>query len=296
MSAGTPACLRAASPVARWLRAMALLLVLLACAALAEVAVPPLTGPVVDLSGTLTPEQSRSLDASLREFAKRGSQIAVLLVPTTRPESIEQYSIRVAEAWKIGRAGLDDGAIIVVAKDEREVRIEVGYGLEGAIPDAIAKRIIEDYIVPRFKTGDFHGGLAAGISALVKLIEGEQLPPPSTQWRPSAGKDPGSYVWMLIAAMMVGGMLTRIFGRLTGAGIAGGALGLLGGLVAGSVLIGIVIAFVAFVITLVGGGRPGGYYGGRGGFGGGLGRGGFGGGGFGGGGGGFGGGGASGRW
>ena len=279
-----------------------LLLALAAASALAQVAVPPLSGAVVDLSGTLTPEQSRALDASLRDFAeRRGSQIAVLLVPTTRPESIEQYSIRVAEAWKIGRARLDDGAIIVVAKNDREVRIEVGYGLEGAIPDAIAKRIIEDYIVPRFKAGDFHGGLEAGVSALMKLIEGEKLPPPSQRWRPSAGRDPGSYFWLLIVALVFGGLLTRLFGRLTGAGIAGAALGLIGAVVAGSILVGLIAAVIGFILTLLGGGRPRGYYGGPGGFGGGMGRGGFGrggfgGGGFGGGGGGFGGGGASGSW
>jgi uncharacterized protein len=280
----------------RWPLAAAWLLVLaLLCGrAFAEVAVPPLTGAVVDLTATLTAEQARSLDADLRDFAqRRGSQIAVLLVPTTRPETVEQYAIRVGETWKIGRKSIDDGAIIVVAKNEREVRIEVGYGLEGAIPDITARRVIEDYIVPRFRTGDFHGGLVAGAGALMKLIEGEKLPPPTQQWRSSSGWGADAYFFLLFLALVAAAIARRIFGRLAGAGIVGGAIGAAGGLLTGSILVGIIAAIFAFLVTLAGGSRPGYYGGGLG-----AGRGGFGrgGGGFGGGGGGFGGGGASGRW
>ena len=134
---------------------------------------------MTDLTETLTPDQTAKLEQKLAAFeARKGSQIAVLIVPTTQPEAIEQYSIRVAEQWKLGRKGVDDGALLLVAKDDRALRIEVGYGLEGALPDAIAKRIIEDIIVPRFKTGDFYGGIDAGVDAMIKVVDGEPLPPP----------------------------------------------------------------------------------------------------------------------
>src|SRR5207344_3150798 len=143
----------------------------------------------VDQTGTLSVGDIASLDRTLRDFeARKGSQIAVLIVPTTQPEAIEQYSIRVAEQWKLGRKGVDDGALLLVAKDDRALRIEVGYGLEGALPDAIAKRIVEDIIVPRFKSGDFYGGIDAGVEGMIKVVDGEPLPPPQqTQWR-SPGK------------------------------------------------------------------------------------------------------------
>src|SRR6185295_10628044 len=115
--------------------------------------------------------------------ARKGSQIAVLIVPTTRPEAIEPYSIRVVEQWKLGRKGVDDGALLLVAKNDRALRIEVGYGLEGVLPDATANRIIEDIIVPRFKTGDLYAGVDAGVDAMIKVVDGEPLPPPQTQWR-----------------------------------------------------------------------------------------------------------------
>ncbi|MBN9000869.1 MAG: TPM domain-containing protein, partial [Rhizobiales bacterium] len=134
-----------------------------AVVAVADVAVPPLTGRVVDQTGTLTSEQVAALDGTLQAFEQRkGSQIAVLIVPTTEPETIEQFSIRVAEAWKIGRKKIDDGAILVVAKDDRRLRIEVGYGLEGALTDVTSKRIIDEIITPKFRQRDFAGGISAG--------------------------------------------------------------------------------------------------------------------------------------
>lgn len=143
----------------------------------ALVAVPPLSSPVTDLAGALTPDQSAALDAKLRAFeSAQGSQVAVLIVPTTQPEEIEQYAIRVAEAWKIGRGGVDDGAILLVALEDRRVRIEVGYGLEGALPDATANRIIEEDIVPQFRRGDFAGGIATGVDRMLRVIEGEPCP------------------------------------------------------------------------------------------------------------------------
>src|SRR5262245_19918222 len=154
-------------------------LLFVASAATALVAVPPLSARVTDLTGTLGPDERSALDAKLAAFEReKGSQVAVLLVPTTQPETIEQYGIRVADAWKVGREGVDDGAILIVAKGDRALRIEVGYGLEGAVPDAIANRIVEETIVPRFRAGDFAGGIESGVDQLIRVVEGEPLPPP----------------------------------------------------------------------------------------------------------------------
>jgi uncharacterized protein len=223
----------------------------------------------------------------------------VLLVPTTRPEEIEQYSIRVAEQWKAGRKNVDDGAIVVVAKDDRAVRIEVGYGLEGALPDAIANRIIREAILPRFREGDFYGGITAGVDRMIRVIDGEPLPAPEAP-RPQVGGGIGqSLPILLVAALFVGGLLRAMLGRVFGSMTAGGVVGVLAWLLVGALGIAIVAGLLAFFFTLVGGGGRRGYYGGfPGGFhrGGGFGGGGFGGGFRGGGGGGFGGGGATGRW
>src|SRR5437773_5312726 len=161
----------------RWLGLLAagVLLAGFACAR-AEVAVPPLKARVTDLTGTLSGTQQQDLERRLREFeSRKGSQIAVLMLPSTQPETIEEYSILVADAWTIGRVRVDDGVILVVAKNDRKLRVEVGSGLEGAIPDAIAKRVVSEVIAPHFRSGDFYGGIAAGTGALMKLIEGEGL-------------------------------------------------------------------------------------------------------------------------
>src|SRR5882757_735352 len=162
--------------------ARASLLALLLCwasVALAMVAVPPLVGRVVDQTGTLSSGDVASLNQTIRNFeARKGSQIAVLIVPTTDGEAIEQFSLRVAEAWKIGRKKIDDGAVLVIAKNDRHLRIEVGYGLEGALTDVTSKRIIDEDITPKFKNGDFAGGVSAGVSRIVRVIDGEQLPAP----------------------------------------------------------------------------------------------------------------------
>ena len=270
------------------------LLVWALCTSLAhaEVAVPPLKARVTDLTETLTPAQQNELEKILQAFeARKGSQIAVLVVPTTQPEAIEQYSIRVAEAWKLGRKGVDDGALLLVAKDDRALRIEVGYGLEGVIPDAVANRVIAEIIVPYLKQGDFYGGIRAGVDRLIRLIDGEPLPPPRQKDISWAGIE-GLLPMAFIAVFVVGGVLRAIFGRFAGAAIAAGIIGAGFWLMLSSLLLAGIAAVVAFVFVLAGGGRGFGYgYGGRGGFGGGFGSGGFGGGG-----GSFGGGGASGRW
>ena len=139
---------------------------------LAQQAVPALSARVIDQTGMLSSSEIASLDQVLSAFEKRkGSQLAVLIVPTTAPESIEQFGIRVAEQWKLGRKKVDDGAVLIIAKADRTLRIEVGYGLEGALTDATSKRIIDDIIVPRFKQQDFYGGVLKGASNRLNLLE-----------------------------------------------------------------------------------------------------------------------------
>ena len=273
----------------------------------AQVAVPPLATRVTDLTATLTEQQRAALEERLAAFEQRkGAQIAVLLVPTTQPEAIEQYGIRVAEQWKIGRKGVDDGAILIVAVQDRTLRIETGYGIEGALPDAVAKRIVDEHIVPRFKAGDFFGGVDAGVSRMMAVIEGEPLPPPRQRGAAPGASGGGGFHELLVLGFLlvfvVGGIVRAMFGRFLGSGIIGGLGGLAAWLMMGSLFAAIGVAVVAMILSLMGGMGGMGGMGSRGrggwvgGFPGGGGWSGGGGGGWGGGGGGFGGGGASGRW
>src|SRR5450755_872806 len=204
--------------------ARACILALLLCwafAAFADVAVPPLVGRVVDQTGTLSSDEIASLNQTLRNFeARKGSQVAVLIVPTTAPETIEQYSLRVAETWKIGRKKIDDGALLVVAKDDRRLRIEVGYGLEGALTDVTSKRIIDEIITPSFRSGNFAAGISAGVDRIIRVVDGEPLPAPVQQ-----RDDSGSALYQLInpfnpfviiGVLVLGAFLRSIFGRLVG--------------------------------------------------------------------------------
>jgi len=280
--------------------------------AIAQVAIPKLEARVTDLTGTLTAGQQSSLDDKLQQFeARKGSQIAVLIVPTTQPEDIAQFGIRVADAWKIGRAKVDDGAILIVAKDDRTMRIEVGRGLEGAMPDITAGRIINDTIVPLFRQGDFYGGVNAGVDQMIRVIDGEPLPAPDKRWQPrSRGMPP---MWLLVVGFLAFiGTFNFLGGRPVGATITAICAAVIVWWIFARVLPSLGAGVVAFFITLLtdispGAGGSGGSRVWRdrgGGWGGGFGGGGFGGGGFGGGGGGgfsgggggFGGGGASGRW
>jgi len=288
-----------------------LVALLLACAGLAAPAaaqqpVPALSGRVVDTTGTLDAAQGAALEAQLAAIEERhGSQVAVLVVPTTDPEPIEAYAIRVAEQWKLGRADVDDGVLLLVAMRDRRMRIEVGYGLEGAIPDAIAKRIIAEQMAPRFRAGDFAGGIAGAVDSIGRAIAGEGLPPPAAG--AARGSDAGGTDWLslLLFIAFAGFMLTRMFGVLPGALIGGAGGGFLAVQAGVSLLVGLAAGLGLFFLLLL--------FGALGGLGrvgphtyrspsppvifpGGRGRGGFGGGGFGGGGGGFGGGGASGGW
>jgi uncharacterized protein len=270
--------------------------------------VPALTRHVTDLTGTLTSQQVDALDAKLVALEQRkGTQLVVLMVPTTGDQDIESYSLAVAEANKIGRKGTDDGILLLIAKDDRRDRIEVGYGLEGAVPDAATARIRREFIESRFKQGDFYGGIDAGVDALITLIDGEPLPAPEP-----AGHRRSRGLAMLIG-LFVALFLRRLFGRAhvivrtpLGAALTGGLLWLL----AAAVGVGVLGAVIGAIVMLmpggggrsIGGGGWGGWGGlggggfGGGGFGGGSSGGGFGGGGFSGGGGSFGGGGSSGSW
>ena len=261
--------------------------------AAAQVPVPALTGHVIDQSGTLSAEQKSSLEQTLTVFeARKGSQLAVLMISSSAPEEIEQYALRVAEQWKLGRKKVDDGAILVVAKNDRTLRIEVGYGLEGALNDATSKRIISEVILPQFKQQDFYGGITAGVEQMIRVIDGEPLPAPAEKPAGSIGEFRQYVPIVFILALAVGGVLRAALGRVPGALVTGGAVGVIAWFVAGALSMALIAGVMALVVTLLGGGMAGrgygGYYGGGG-------RGSFGGG-FRGGGGGFGGGGASGRW
>ena len=272
------------------------------------VAVPPLSARVTDLTGTLRADEKRSLESKITSWeGSSGNQLAVLMVPSTQPEPIEAFSIRVAEAWKIGRKGQDNGVLLVVAKDDRKLRIEVGYGFEGVLTDATSRRIIADTISPLFRQGQFAAGLNAGVDQIVAVIaKGEPLAAPSTKGGSLRRHDFSLEMLLVIAFVVVpalGGILRRMFGKVGGATVGAGLVGAGAWFIAGSILLGVVAALVAwFVLLMIGvggalarGGRGGGSWGGgdwTGGSGGGW----SGGGGYSGGGGSFGGGGASGGW
>jgi uncharacterized protein len=279
--------------------------------------VPPLRGRVNDYANLLPPERARALEAQLEKFEQEtGHQIAVLTIPSLEGDSLEEFSIRVAETWKIGKKGFDNGAILLIARDDRRLRIEVGYGLEGVLPDAIASRIIREVITPRFRSGDYTGGIEAGVDSILKVAKGEVLP---ERARPAPGRTPSEGA-SLHNILMITAMLALFIGmtrrRLVSGAFGGAASGLVttlfasGGL--GFVLFPALIvgALLGAVGAAVGTGAAGNQWVGRprsrrGDWGGGVFPGGYGGGGFGGGGsgggfsgggGGFGGGGASGSW
>lgn len=315
-SAGSGALAALPGRIGAALLACLVSMLLLACIgflrpASAQQAVPALTGRIVDATGTLDAGRRAALEARLESIEKQhGSQVAVLLVPSTEPESIEAYAIRVAEQWKLGRADVDDGVVLVVAMRDRRMRIEVGYGLEGAIPDAIARRIIAEQMAPRFQAGDFAGGLEAAVESIGRAIAGEGLPAPVAGAARDGGEDT-DWVSLLLFAAFAGFILTRMLGVVPGALVGGAGGGFLAVLAGASLFAGVASGLVLFFLLLLfgavgglgqvgphtyrsgtppiilpGGGRRGGGFGG----------GGFGGGGFRGGGGGFGGGGASGGW
>ena len=237
----------------------------------ADVAVPPLQARVTDLTGTLSKAHVAELEQQLAAFeAKKGAQIAVLMVPTVQPETIEQYAVRAFEQWKPGRKGVDDGVLLVIAKNDRKLRIEVGYGLEGVLTDATAKRIISDDIVPQFKRGDFAAGVVAGVSRIMKVVDGEALPPPAAASRNAPGGLPFNPEWLIAGFVLfnlINHGLRAVLGRLGAAGVMAVVAGFIIWLVVSSLIGASIAGVIAFVISLAAGARAtfGGGYGGSGG-------------------------------
>jgi uncharacterized protein len=256
------------SPVrSLWQALLALWLVLGAALAWAqdEQPVPKLAARVTDTTGTLNAEQRAQIEAQLAAIEQRkGSQVAVLMVPTTKPEAIEEYSLKVVEAWKLGRAQaggqkVDDGVLLLIVKNDRKLRIEVGRGLEGAIPDALAKRIIAESIAPRLKQGDFAGGIGAGVTEIGRLIDGEALPAPWKDGHPEAGEPDLDWIGTLVVAVVVGLVASAVVGRFFGSigvGAGAGVWGMVQGLPLVSAAVMGIGAFLAVLVlaSLRGGG------------------------------------------
>ena len=275
-------------------QAMLLIGFLWLTATLAEVTIPTLDRRVTDLTNTLSTQQQADLESRLAAFEQeKGSQIAVLIVPTTQPETIEQYSIRVVDQWRLGRKGVNDGALILLAKNDRTTRIEVGYGLEGAIPDALAKRIIDDIMIPHFRQGDFAGGINAGVDSLIGLIQGEPLPEPVRKSVDASLEK--LFIPITILAFLTSFIFQAVFGRLLGSLVNASLISMTVWLVGGGLIATLIMGLIAFFIARLaadlnstsgrrfnsggfsgsdsfsssGGGGGGGFSGGGGGFGGG---------------------------
>ena len=215
--------------------------------------VPALSGRVVDLAQVLTPVQAASLTEQLAELEQRtGAQVAVLTLDSTLPEDIADYTQRVADAWKLGRAEIGDGVLIVLAVKDRRVRIAVAKTLEGAIPDLEAKRVISQTMAPRFQGGNYPAGLRAGVERLGALIAHEDLPAPASG--NGAGTDNGGSPWWvpgLMVAVVLSSILRALFGRKAGAALTGGAAGVVTGLMTGSWGLALGIGLAASVVALV---------------------------------------------
>jgi uncharacterized protein len=222
--------------------------------AFALVAVPQLTGRVVDRTGTLSSGDIAQLTQTLADLERRkGSQIAVLIVPTTDGEAIEQFSLRVAEAWKIGRKKIDDGALLVVAKNDRRLRIEIGYGLEGVLTDVTSRRITDEIITPKFKSGDFAGGISAGVNRMIDLINGEKLPEPSPpHWDKGQQFNPEDFnpFWLFLA-FVVGNILRSVLGRLVGSILTGVFVAGLAWFLLGNILVALAAGALAFLFAMI---------------------------------------------
>jgi uncharacterized protein len=224
-------------------------LLLLCLTAWAVVGVPELSRRVTDLTATLSADQVAALENKLAVFeTQKGSQIAVLIVPTTGSKDIAEFGIEVADLWQVGRKSIDDGVILIVAKDDRKLRLEVGYGLEGVIPDAVAKRVISETITPYFKNGDYAGGIDAGIAQLISLIGGEALPEPTEG--PADGQGDETFIFILFGGVIAGFALSAMMGRMMGGMLAGLGGGLLAVLVFGvTFLLALFVGFMIFFIV-----------------------------------------------
>ncbi len=270
------------SPKGAWLAGVAKFAMALACAGVGMLAwvgataatadgllpIPPLTGRVVDQTATLSAAQSQALDAKLAKIeSARGSQIVVLMVPTTAPEDVSSYAQRVGDQWKIGRRDVGDGVIVVVAKDDRKMRIQVAKTLQGAIPDVIAGRIVNEQMVPAFRNNDFAGGLNVAVDMLDRRIAGEALPAPTSVPNANARADRGAgfdlqdiAIFLFVGVPIVGGLLSRVMGRKLGALATGGAAGAIGWWLTTSALVagaaGVIALFLVGVVGM-GTGRRG---------------------------------------
>ena len=262
-----------AGPGRVWAWVLALLVSFaLPVAAQGVLPVPELTARVIDETGTLDPIQRKSLEDKLAAFEqKKGSQMVVLMVPTTAPEDIASYANRVGNAWKIGRKEVGDGILVVVAKDDRKVRIEVAKALEGAVPDLAASNIIQESILPRFRQNDFAGGLNAGADQLIARVTGEALPEPAQPRQAGAGGGDTGFDWgsaaifLFFVVPVAGGILRGIFGRKLGSLVTAGAVGGLALLFTSSIVVAVIAAIVALVFSFMSGGGGGGGLGGGGG-------------------------------
>ena len=223
----------------------------------AGVAIPPLQARVTDLTGTLPAQKIAQLEQKLAAFEKeKGAQVAVLMVPTVQPESIEEYAVRVFEQWKLGRKGIDDGVLLIIAKDDRKLRIEVGYGLEGVLNDATAKRIISDDIVPHLKHGDFPAGVDAGVSRILRVVSGEPLPPPASNGTGPADQSPFNPLWLFAAfifANPLSSLLRPALGRVLAAGLTGAVIGAGAWFIFGSLIAALFIGVIMFFVGLASG-------------------------------------------
>jgi uncharacterized protein len=253
--------MHAAPILSRWLAAL-LLLAAIAGWAQGVLPVPPLTARVIDQTGTLDPIQLKGLEDKLAALEQaKGTQLAVLMVPTTQPEDIDSYANRVGNAWKIGRKGVGDGVLVVVAKNDRKVRIEVAKTLEGAIPDLAAKQIIDEAITPNFRKGDFAGGLQTATDQLIARINGEALPAPK---QPTSGRDgEGGFDWMHLAIFLffavpiVGGILRGMLGRKFGSLVTGAGVGAVALAITSSIVVAAIAAIAGLLFSFMSGGGPG---------------------------------------
>lgn len=214
---------------------------------------PKINSHVTDLTNTLTSEQRDALESQLSSFEEnKGSQLILVIIPTTGSEAIEQYGIRLADSLKVGRKKIDDGAIVLIAKDDHSVRIEVGYGLEGVLTDYACKRIIESYFVPNFRNGDYYGGIRSGLEAMISLIQGEQLPAPDR-----SQKHKVSVSGILPVLFIIGFFLRTIFGRILGGFLTGGAIFFVTWIALGTISIAILFSIISFFMIISGIGGTG---------------------------------------
>jgi uncharacterized protein len=215
--------------------------------------VPPLKARVTDLAGTLAQRDEQRIEAKLRAYeASKGTQVAVLVVPTTLPEAIFDFSMRVAENWKLGRKGIDDGVLFVVAKNDRKMQILTGPGVQGTLTDAMSRRIIAEIVAPRFRAGDFAGGIEQGVDRIIGLLEGDALPPPPSKKRASvkASSAEGFFVVALFGALVAGGVLRALLGRFLGATVTAGATGAAAWWIMGGLVLPLVLAALVFMVVL----------------------------------------------